>query len=89
MSKTSLETIEFQIGKFAIDFLRDYLKFLGSKDTVEDTVRDFVYNEILRLRDQVKALPYFDSQMLEKYDHLIILDSPEQRKEREKLDADC
>lgn len=90
MSKIEpLETVEFQIGKFATDFLRDYLTFLKSKDTVEDVARDALYDGILRLRDRVKALPHFSSEFLGKYEHLSILDSPEDRKRAEDEKEDC
>lgn len=84
MSKiTPLEKIEFEIGKFAIDFLRDYLKFVSEKETVEDVCVDMVFDGIIRLRDRVKALPYFSSEILSKYEHLTILDSREDQEEND------
>ncbi|MDH5267969.1 MAG: hypothetical protein OEW62_09880 [Candidatus Bathyarchaeota archaeon] len=45
-------------------------------------------NGILELRESVKELPYFSSQMLKKYGYIIVLDPPELRKHPPK-EVDC
>lgn len=48
--------VEFEIGKFAVEFLEDYLKFLGSSWTVETVARDALFEEICGIRDVLQDM---------------------------------
>lgn len=52
-------TVQFKIGKWAVNFLKAYIDFLGMKVTVEDLCREMVYDKLCDLRDHVRGLPFY------------------------------
>ena len=73
--------VEFEIAKFAVDFLEDYLKFLGSSWTVADVARDAFFEEICGIRDKLADMWHQqDRDFFKKYPHIAMLDNREQQK---------
>lgn len=86
-SKTPLAKVEFELGQFALDFLRDYLKFLGSNETVEDVARTVFFEEICSLRDKLRDMPHQqDGDFFKKYPYVGLLESREEQKRLAELE---
>jgi hypothetical protein len=79
MSKEETVKIEFEIAPFAVDFLKDYLKFLGNKNTVESVAQEAFWEEVCNIRDELCAF-------FKKYPHLSLVESREQLKRTQELE---
>lgn len=82
-----ISEVKFEIGKFAVDFLQHYLRFMGNKETVEDVARDALFEEICRLRDQLRTLPYHKNcEFFRRYPGVKLLASREEQDFLEELE---
>ena len=84
--------IEFEVAPFAVEFLKDYLKFLGNKNTVENVAREAFWEEVCRVRDELCGLVHYDHDaFFKKYPQLSLLESREQLKREQELErqSDC
>ena len=73
--------VEFEIGKFAVEFLKEYLKFLGSTWTVEDVARDALFEEICGIRDKLQGMWHQEKgDFFKKYVNVASLDNRETQK---------
>ena len=87
-----LVKIEFQVAPFAVEFLKDYLKFLGNKTTIETVVLEAFWEEICKIRDELSGLVHYDhGAFFKKYPQLSLLESREQQKRLQELErqSDC
>ena len=89
-----LETvkIEFEVAPFAVDFLKDYLKFLGNKNTVENVALEAFWEEICKIRDELTGLVHYDhGAFFAKYPQLSFVSSREEQKREQELErqSDC
>ena len=89
-----LETvkIEFEVAPFAVDFLKDYLKFLGNKNTVENVALEAFWEEICKIRDELYGLVHYDHDLFfKKYPQLSLAESREEQKHLQELERrnDC
>lgn len=75
-----------QMPKYAVNFLKDYLKFVGYEYSFEDACREIIFDRIRSLKDSMKALPWHSSKLYERYGLLSIMDSAEEQ--REQLDLE-
>lgn len=57
-NKDDIATVEFQIGKWATDFMQKYLKFMGSNETIEDVARDAFFDAVYNLGKKLTELPH-------------------------------
>lgn len=78
---TPVAKVEFTVAKWAVEFLEDYLKFLGSTWTVGDLARDTFFEEICGIRDKLQDMWHQgDRDFFKKYPHVAMLDNREQQK---------
>jgi len=69
-------TVNVRLGKWFHDFIKDYLEFIGSTDTVEDFCRDAIFGDIDALQDQLHGLDHFNAKdFFNKYPHVCMLDT--------------
>lgn len=90
--KLDIVKVEFEIGKFAVDFIKEYLAFIGSSDTIEDVAREAFFEGICTLRDKLTDLPFQQrDDFFKKHGHIALLDSWEQQKRVEEMErqTDC
>ena len=92
VDKTPIVRVTFEVAEWFVDFLKDYLKFLGSSWKVSDVARDAFFEEICSIRNGFANLWHQDRQdFVKKYPRIAMLDSREQQKwiaEQEKRN-DC
>jgi hypothetical protein len=87
MSKEETVKIEFEIAPFAVDFLKDYLKFLGNKNTVESVAQEAFWEEVCNIRDELCGLVHYEHDaFFKKYPHLSLVESREQLKRTQELE---
>ena len=87
-----LVKIEFQVATFAVEFLKDYLKFLGNKNTVENVAQEAFWEEICKVRDELCGLVHYDHDLFfKKYPQLSLVENREQQKRELELEKrnDC
>jgi len=90
--KPEVVKIEFEVAPFAVEFLEDYLKFLGSKNTVEDVAREAFFEEICAIRDTVRGLTHYDNDLFfYKYPYVGLLENREElnRQHEAERQSDC
>jgi len=90
--KLELAKIEFKVAPFAVEFLKDYLKFLGLDKTVENVALEAFWDHICTIRDELHGLMHYDhDKFFKKYPNLSLVESREEQKRQSEMErqSDC
>ena len=93
MSKQYPEAIkiEFEIAYWVEPFLKEYLGFLGRHGTsIGDVAREAFWEEICKIRDELRGLVWFDrKEFFEKNHRIATLENREEAKHHIEMENDC
>ena len=76
--KAEMVNISVALYKPFHEFLKAYLAFFGSKQSIEDLCRSMIYKDTEALYSQLKGMPFIEGQdWFKKWTHIAITEEPE------------
>ena len=80
--KLDMVNVSVALYKPFHDFIKAYLAFFGSKQSIEDLCRSMIYKDTEALYSQLKGFPHIDGQdWFNKWPHIAITEEPETAEE--------